>query len=62
MPLLRNKVPCFDSSNLPRPLVGMAQHDRLPWTRIYSGSVQVRYNIRHTDQLRRWADALEAQS
>ena len=71
MPALRNGDPYIHPSWLPRLLVGMdrcewkiwfqAQHDGKTWTRIENDFNQVKYNIAHTELMRRCTDGLEAQ-
>ena len=71
MPVFREHGPYIHPSWLPRFLVGMdrcewkvwfqAQHDGRSWTRIKSDFDQVRYNIRHTELMRRCTDDLETQ-
>ena len=70
MPTLRESGPYINPSWLPRLLVGMdrcewkiwfqAQHDSRSWTRIERDFDQVKYNIRHTELMRRCTDELEA--
>ena len=65
MPALREHGPYIHRSWLPKLLVGMdmcewkiwfqAHHDGRTWTKVTSDFDQARYNLRHTDLLRRCA-------
>ena len=71
MPALRDGGPYIHPSWLPRLLVGMdrcewkawfqTHHDGKTWARIDSGFNQVKYNIAHTELMRRCTDELEEQ-
>ena len=70
MPKLRDCGPYIHPSWLPRLLVGVdrcewkiwfqAQHDGRSWTRIERDFDQVKFNIRHTELMRRCTEKLEA--
>ena len=61
MLVLRDGGPYIHPSWLPRPLVGMDRCEWKAWTRIESDFNQVKYNIAHTELMRRCTDELEAQ-
>ncbi len=71
MPVLRDGGPCIHPSWLPKLLVGLdwcewnagfqAQHDGQTWKKIDSDFNQVKYNIVHSELMRRCTDEPEAQ-